>query len=320
MMRANAPIPALLAIATLYLFPADTLALPTHRPAHKTTLTAPAHRQRTPGVPHTTHATARHAATQKKTVATHHHTRHALNSHASVRPVRADAQRPLLPDVEEAASTPIILPSLYNRRGRLVVPPPLKGSHEILVHQNLVADRDGLDRIQNDEDLLGMRKDSLLIAIPVGRALEIDERLPRNRRYCRPWTAQFLDTLAQAYYARFRTPLQVNSAVRTVEFQQHLIHINGNAAPAEGDTASPHLTGQAIDIAKHGLSLTEVAWLRGYLLPLVQQGKIDVEEEFQQACFHISVYKKYLPPANDPGSTPTASHRGGTTALATALR
>ena len=89
--------------------------------------------------------------------------------------------------------------------------------------------------------------------------------------------------------------MQVNSAVRTVEFQQHLAHINGNAAPAEGDTASPHLTGQAIDIAKHGLSLTEIAWLRGYLLPLVQEGKIDVEEEFQQSCFHISVYKKYLP-------------------------
>ena len=98
------------------------------------------------------------------------------------------------------------------------------------------------------------------------------------------------------------------------------IHINGNAAPAEGDTASPHLTGQAIDIAKHGLSLTQIAWLRGYLLPLVQQGKVDVEEEFQQACFHISVYKKYLPPPIAPGENPPAHHQTGTTALATALR
>ncbi len=131
----------------------------------------------------------------------------------------------------------------------------------------------------------------------VNEGLQVDDRLPVNRRYCRPWTAQFLATLARAHYARFHTPLQVNSAVRTVEFQQHLMHINGNAAPAEGDTASPHLTGQAVDIAKHGLSLAEIAWLRGYLLPLVQEGKIDVEEEFQQSCFHISVYKKYLPPA-----------------------
>jgi hypothetical protein len=125
--------------------------------------------------------------------------------------------------------------------------------------------------------------------------------------------------MARAHYARFHTPLQVNSAVRTVEFQQRLLRTNGNAAPAGGETASPHLTGQAVDIAKHGLSLTEIAWMRGYLLPLVQQGKIDVEEEFQQACFHISVYKKYLPPAAAPRRDLATSTHSTTAALATAL-
>jgi len=234
--------------------------------------------------------------------------------------VRSASPRPQLPSVEEVVSTPVILPTLYNKRGRLIVPPPLKGSHEILVHQNLVADRDGLDRIQNDEDLLDMRSERLLVPLPANNALQIDERLPLNRRYCRPWTAEFLETLARAYYAHFHNALQVNSAVRTVEFQQHLEHINGNAAPAEGDTASPHLTGQAIDIAKHGLSLTEIAWLRGYLLPLVQEGKVDVEEEFQQSCFHISVYKKYLPPETTPGRSPATSRHSETSALAAAMR
>jgi len=27
----------------------------------------------------------------------------------------------------------------------------------------------------------------------------------------------------------------------------------------------------------------------------MQVGKVDVEEEFQQACFHISVYRSYAP-------------------------
>jgi Family of unknown function (DUF5715) len=232
--------------------------------------------------------------------------------------VRTTTRRPQLPSVEEAVATPVILPSLYNKRGRLIVPAPLKGSREILIHQNQVADRDGLDRIRDDEDIVEMRNDRLLVSLPASDALQVDERLPLNRRYCRPWTAQFLATLARAHYAHFHTALQVNSAVRTVEFQQHLVRINGNAAPAEGDTASPHLTGQAVDIAKHGLSLTEIAWLRGYLLPLVQEGKVDVEEEFQQACFHISVYRKYLPPASSPNPAP--SHHAGTTALAAALR
>jgi Family of unknown function (DUF5715) len=234
--------------------------------------------------------------------------------------IRPTAERPQLNSVEDAASTPVILPALYNKRGRLIVPAPLKGSHEILIHQNQVADRDGLSRIQNDDDLLQMRNQKLLVALPASSFLEVDERLPENRRYCRPWTAQFLGTMARAHYAHFHTPLQINSAVRTVEFQQHLLHINGNAAPAGGDTASPHLTGQAIDIAKHGLSLTEIAWMRGYLLPLVQEGKVDVEEEFQQSCFHISVYKRYLPPVASPGRYIASSHHGETSALAAAIR
>jgi Family of unknown function (DUF5715) len=210
--------------------------------------------------------------------------------------IRPTPRPPALPSVEEEAATPVILPSLYNKRGKLIVPHALKGSHEILLHQNEMADSEGLGRIQDDADILDLRRQSLLVPIPVSSALLVDDRLPVDRRYCRPWSAQFLSTLSRSYYARFHTPLQVNSAVRTVEFQQQLLRTNGNAAPADGDTASPHLTGQAIDLAKHGLTLTQIAWLRAYLQPLIQQSKIDVEEEFQQACFHISVYKKYLPP------------------------
>ncbi len=224
------------------------------------------------------------------------------------------------PRITAAAATPEALPTLYNQRGRLIVPPALKGSHEILVHQNIMADHDGLSRIQDDDDLLNMRRQGLLVPLPADNFLEVDDRLPANRRFCRSWTAQFLADLARAHYAHFHTTLQVNSAVRTVEFQQHLMHINGNAAPFEGDTASPHLTGQAVDIAKHGLSLTEIAWLRGYLLPLVQQGKIDVEEEFQQSCFHISVYKRYLPSGEAPRRNLAATHHSETSDLAAAMR
>jgi hypothetical protein len=221
---------------------------------------------------------------------------------------------------EDLAAQPMILPSLYDKRGRLIVPPALKGSHEILVHQNLMADSDGLDRIRDDEDLNKMRHAGMLSPIPENATLHVDDRLPANRRYARPWTALFVDTLARQHYARFQTPLQLTSAVRTVDFQQHLIHINGNAAPAQGDTASPHLTGQAIDIGKKGLTMAEIAWMRGYLLPLVQQGKLDVEEEFQQSCFHISVYKKYMPQMATPRRAIATTHREGTDVLNESLR
>jgi len=217
------------------------------------------------------------------------------------------------------AEPAVVVANLYDKKGQLVVPPALKGSHEILVHQNEMADHDGLDRIKDDDELDNMRERKLLVPVPLNAGLQLNEGLPANRRYCRPWTAQFLVALARAHYARFHTALQVNSAVRTVEVQERLLLTNGNAAPAEGATASPHLTGQAIDLAKRGLSLTEIAWLRGYLLPLVQAGKVDVEEEFQQACFHVSVYRKYVPqPA--PKREIAAAHRAQGTVLAAAIR
>jgi hypothetical protein len=196
--------------------------------------------------------------------------------------------------------------SLYDREGHLVLPRPLYGSHEILVHQNSMADRDGLDRVQDDADLMDLRRQKKLVPLPESEALRVDYRLPEDRRFSRPWTAAFLSLIAANFYATFHVPLQVDSAVRTVAVQERLLRTNGNAAPTTGETASPHLTGQAVDIAKGGLSLTEIAWMRTYLQPLIDLGKIDVEEEFQQSCFHISVYKSFLPGASAHFSVATA--------------
>jgi hypothetical protein len=206
--------------------------------------------------------------------------------------VLAAAERPALRSTPDEVIRPIAVP-LYSRDGRLIVPAPLKGSRAILVHQNQMADAAGLTRIQDDADLDRMRAQHLLVGFPDIAGLEINEELPYNRRYARPWTVKFATDTARAFYERFHEPLHLNSAVRTVSYQLRLQRVNGNAAAINGDGASPHLTGQAIDFGKRGMSVTEIAWMRTYLLPLMQTGKVDVEEEFQQACFHISVYGSY---------------------------
>ena len=242
----------------------------------------------------------------------------ANKPHTVISVIRTTAEHPRLVDLPTAVTEPTILPQQYDARGRLMVPAALVGSHSILLHQNEMADMDGLGRVQNDADLDSMRERGMLVSLPTSSGLGVDDRLPVNRRFSRPWTASFLNDLARAHYAHFHTPLQVNSAVRTVEFQQHLIHINGNAAPADGDTASPHLTGQAIDLAKRGMPLAEIAWMRGYLLPLIEEGKIDVEEEFQQSCFHISVYRKYAAGATEIPYR--VASRSGSSAMESMLR
>jgi hypothetical protein len=195
---------------------------------------------------------------------------------------------------------------------RMSMRSPLRGSHESLVRQNEMAEADGLERILDDADLDDRIAHGSLVPVPLSNSLHINTELPENRRYCRPWTAQFLADLDRAHTAQFTGgALEVTSAVRTVEYQRKLRRVNGNAAAADGDIASPHLTGGTVDIAKAGLTSRQITWLRNWLLPLEQQGKIDVEEEFRQSCFHISVYKNYAEPKPDlpvtaaPGESPS---------------
>ena len=199
-------------------------------------------------------------------------------------------------ELAEEAVAPELLPRVDSATGHLLMPAPLRGSREVLVHQNVMADDEGLSRIRTDAELNHLRALHLLVDFPVSASLHLNPELPANRRCARPWTVRFAGDIAQAFYVRFHEPLQVNSAVRTVTYQLRLQRVNGNAAATEGEAASPHLTGQAIDFGKRGMSAAQLAWMRAALLPLMTAGKIDVEEEFQQACFHISVYRSYLPP------------------------
>jgi hypothetical protein len=175
------------------------------------------------------------------------------------------------------------------------MPPPLRGTFQSLARQNSKSNAEGLERIEDDNDLENRIARKALVPVPVSAKLAINGNLPEDYRYCRPWTARFLADLARLHAAIFHRPLEVSSAVRTVAYQKRLMETNGNAAAAEGDIVSPHLTGATVDIAKNGLSRKELAWMRSTLLALQQAGKIDVEEEFQQACFHITVYKSYAP-------------------------
>lgn len=219
----------------------------------------------------------------------------------SAAPLPTPATPPANEDAASTGNTPVSLDMpLSDTPVPRYMPVALRGSHEVLVHQNIIADVEGLSRIQDDAQLNAMVRSGELVALPASPGLAIDPRLPLNRRYTRPWAAQFLSNLARANEDLFGRPLQLTSAVRTVNFQRRLAHYNGNAAPTSGDTASPHLTGEAIDLGKKGMSLKEIAWMRAVLRQLQASGKLDVEEEFEQACFHISVYKTYAPHSAPP--------------------
>ena len=171
--------------------------------------------------------------------------------------------------------------------------PMFRPSHESLLRQNEEIDRLDLPRIQDDDELEALKASQALVGIRTGQTLRIDPRLDPNRRFCRPWTRDFVEDLSQAYYRQFHEQIQVNSAVRTVKVQMKLRRHNRNAAPAEGETASSHLAGLTLDIQRRGMSKTQVHFVERYLFYLRALGLVEPEEERRQWVFHVMVSERY---------------------------
>ena len=171
--------------------------------------------------------------------------------------------------------------------------PLLKGSHESMLRQNEEIDRLGLPRIYDDDELDQLIDQNELVEIPETSGLRLAANLQANRRYCKPWTRDFVEDLGNAFYQEFGVPIQVNSAVRTVLQQKKLRRRNRNAAPIEGDTASSHLAGITVDINKRGISRKQHKWIESYFANLRDLGLIEVAEERRQPVFHVMVSERY---------------------------
>src|SRR5579862_1782825 len=171
--------------------------------------------------------------------------------------------------------------------------PMFRPSHESLLLQNAEVDRMELPRIQDDDELEALKASGALQPIIANETLRFDPRLDPSRRYCRPWTRDFVQDLSQAYYHRFHEQIQVNSAVRTVKIQKKLRRHNRNAAPAEGDTASSHLAGLTVDLQRRGMTQDQIHWMQRYLFYMKSLGLVEPEEERHQWVFHIMVSGRY---------------------------
>jgi len=193
------------------------------------------------------------------------------------------------------------------------------GSHELLVQQNQELDRSQVFRVTNDVDLIQRELSQELVPVSETDALKLAGDLPDNRRYCRPWTRDFLQDFSQAFYEQFHAPLQVNSLVRTMEQQHRLRRYNHFAAPELGDTASTHLAGVSFDLSRRGLTPEQYVWITSYLLPLKEAGMVDPIEE-RQPVLHVLVFEKYgdrsggatsWSEANEPTEMPALGSAGG---------
>lgn len=179
-----------------------------------------------------------------------------------------------------------------HRPRRVVWNPVLRGSYESMLRQNEEINRLELPRIADEVELAELEARHDLVPIGESDGVHIAIR-EASHRYCRPWTESFLQDLGTAYYQEFGQPIQVNSAVRTVEYQRKLRRHNGNAAPEEGETASSHLAGLTVDINKRGLTRKQHDFIQERLVQLREQGLVEVAEERRQPVFHVMVSDRY---------------------------
>jgi hypothetical protein len=185
------------------------------------------------------------------------------------------------------------------RRHRLKWNPVFRPSRESLLLQNAEVDRMELPRIQDDFELESLKSKGDLVEINPSEHLRFDPRLDPDRRYCRPWTRDFVEDLSKAYFEAFGTQIQVNSAVRTVKIQKKLRRHNRNAAPEKGELASSHLAGTTVDLQRRGMTPVQIKWIQQYMMPLKALGLIEPEEERRQWVFHVMVSDKYVQTRED---------------------
>lgn len=110
----------------------------------------------------------------------------------------------------------------------------LVGSAESLIWQNLRLDREGLERIKNEEELNKLVVSGSLVPLPLGHCLAAsDKELEAKWRFVLPRVAKFLQDFSETVCPEFGIPVQINSAVRHRVRQLELIRVeqNLNAAP-----------------------------------------------------------------------------------------
>ena len=176
--------------------------------------------------------------------------------------------------------------------------PSLRGSAEAQMRQNQKAKEADLSRIKDEKELEKFVKNGLLVPLPEDDTLRIDRNLQDEFRYVRPWTKRFLQDVGKEFHAKFKKQIQVNSAVRTLTYQEELRGHNRNAATPDGPKASSHPTGATIDIAILPMTREELQWARAKFLALEKRGVIEVTEEYGQRVFHIMVFKNYTDKTN----------------------
>jgi len=198
-------------------------------------------------------------------------------------------------------------------------PCELTGSRARLAAENKKADRLNLSRVAHADQILSFANKGLLVRVErtapgyyVDKWIGVLSCGKREKIYprrddifhLRPWTKEFLDTLAQVFTNDLSagSSFKVTSLIRTPVYQKMLKCGNRSAARStRHSNQSLHFTGAAFDISaltwskdgKPPMTVEQRNSLRALLARLDRAGCIEAVEERNPPNFHITVWPEF---------------------------
>ena len=145
--------------------------------------------------------------------------------------------------------------------------PVLRGSHDSLLRQNEEIDRLKLTRISDDQQLEELEMRGELVNLHESRAMQIASNLELNRRFCRPWTRDFLEDLSQALLRPVSSahPGHLRWSARSTS--RPACSARTTTPPPSTATPPPPIwPASRVDIGKRPMSRRERAWIDQYVL------------------------------------------------------
>lgn len=145
--------------------------------------------------------------------------------------------------------------------------------------------------IESNDHLDSLVLMNKLIAIPeIGEGYKI-QKLTHSKAYLNDSAYLLLKEISSFFYKESGKDLSISSLTRTIENQNKLRRVNGNAA--KGDSA--HNYGVSFDISynkygdKTGRNYALERMLENILIQMTDEGKLYYIKERSQPCFHVTL-------------------------------
>lgn len=168
--------------------------------------------------------------------------------------------------------------------------------------------RERVERFETIREIQKAVVKGLLYPIPNAGVIYAVDSLPAERRFCRPYSLNFMQDLAKEMLDSLNKRLLVTSCIRDEKAQSRLRRLSKSAAPVKGKSSTTHYSGAAVDVSFRSVDLASekivrLSWKERQVVTRAlkrrkKKGLLVFGVESAKNHWHVVVSKKYQPPTD----------------------